>query len=389
MRTWTFYFLSILTLIFLSCRRDDDPINTIAGPQIEIEEPSNGATVQAGRSFNFNAKVTHNNELSTAELRLPWEIVSFDIAGNQNVNIGATIDVPEDAELGAIDVPFVVTDALGNSTEETFSINIIEFDPNAITFRVTVPENTPEEDNLYIMLINGANGNDPANEDYRLSRDTDGVYTLVASFEEQDQISYRVTRGSFETEEVNEDGSEITRVYVIGSSEENIESIEVQAWKDLINGDNGDNGNGDNGNGDNGNGDNGNGGSGGPGIGDGNDNGNGNDHPETIGSTVTFHVTVPGNTPEEDDVYIVGNFNGHQHNDENYRMTRNQDGTFTGSITRTEGMPNTITYNFSRGPGNTYEKDANGETITRTHTFGEDPEEKHYNIIKWADNPGM
>lgn len=77
--------------------------------------------------------------------------------------------------------------------------------------------------------------------------------------------------------------------------------------------------------------------------------------------TVTFIVSVPGYTPPEDDaVYIAGDFNGWNPGDENYRLTKlPPDGRWAINLTFPP-YGKVIEFKFTRGSWETVEKAQTG-----------------------------
>lgn len=87
---------------------------------------------------------------------------------------------------------------------------------------------------------------------------------------------------------------------------------------------------------------------------------------------VTFVVTVPAGTPAEDTIYIVGDFNEWDPGDAACALTKNDDGTYQITLTKTAGT--VIGYKFTRGSWDVVEKQADGvtEVDNRPCTFDAD-----------------
>lgn len=99
----------------------------------------------------------------------------------------------------------------------------------------------------------------------------------------------------------------------------------------------------------------------------------------------TFIInTLPSNTPAEDFIYIVGDFNSWNPGDANYKLEKNnEDKWFIVMPEMSNGSQ--IQFKFTRGDWNTVEKGANGEEISnRLFTFG-NGETQEYDILNWAD----
>ena len=97
--------------------------------------------------------------------------------------------------------------------------------------------------------------------------------------------------------------------------------------------------------------------------------------------------SVPDYTPEEDFIYMAGDFNGWNPGDVNHKMTKNDDGLWEAMI---DGFPDgiTINYKFTRGDWAKVEKGPAGEEIdNRAFTFG-NGDTVHVIIYNWADFGG-
>ncbi len=106
----------------------------------------------------------------------------------------------------------------------------------------------------------------------------------------------------------------------------------------------------------------------------------------TTSAQVIFVLdSIPAYTPEEDFLYIAGDFNGWNPGDVNHRLYKNDDGLWETSL---DGFPDGITlqFKFTRGSWETVEKGLNGEEIdNRTFTFGNDST-VHCIIYNWAES---
>jgi hypothetical protein len=95
---------------------------------------------------------------------------------------------------------------------------------------------------------------------------------------------------------------------------------------------------------------------------------------------------IPLNTPANTDIYITGNFNNWDPGDEKFRMTRNQDGTF--SIIMPKGIGK-LRYKFTRGDWTRVEKNECGFDIEdRTLNYGEFETIKNQ-VACWGDTEPM
>ncbi|MFC1887685.1 alpha/beta hydrolase-fold protein [Candidatus Cloacimonadota bacterium] len=111
-------------------------------------------------------------------------------------------------------------------------------------------------------------------------------------------------------------------------------------------------------------------------------NGSGNE------MSVIFEISVPEFTPQEDDVYLAGNINGWDPEDEQYRATSTAPNHYRLTIPL-ETSGTILEYKFTRGGWNTVEKYADGsEMPNRTYTFQNTGETISIVIENWADLSG-
>ena len=83
--------------------------------------------------------------------------------------------------------------------------------------------------------------------------------------------------------------------------------------------------------------------------------------------TITVDA-IPENTPEGDDIYIAGNFNGWNPGNSEHILTKQEDGTYQIELSEGTG---TLEYKFTRGDWGSVEGDANGAEIgNRTFNWG-------------------
>ncbi len=99
----------------------------------------------------------------------------------------------------------------------------------------------------------------------------------------------------------------------------------------------------------------------------------------------TFIInSIPDNTPPEDFIFIVGDFNAWNPGDANYKLEKNnEDKWFIVMPEMSNGSQ--IQFKFTRGDWSNVEKGANGEEISnRLFTFG-NGETQEFDILNWAD----
>ena len=106
-----------------------------------------------------------------------------------------------------------------------------------------------------------------------------------------------------------------------------------------------------------------------------------------LGQATFIISSMPENTPPEDFIYIVGDFNAWNPGDTDYRLEKNdEDNWFIVMPTMSNGSQ--IQFKFTRGDWDTVEKGASGEEIpNRIFTFG-NGETQEYDILNWADQGG-
>nr|WP_206204267.1 alpha/beta hydrolase-fold protein [Thermococcus sp. 18S1] len=99
--------------------------------------------------------------------------------------------------------------------------------------------------------------------------------------------------------------------------------------------------------------------------------------------TVTFIVSVPDYTPENDSVYIAGDFNGWNPGDENYRLRKRDDGKWEITLEFRRGTK--IEFKFTRGSWETVEKGRNGEEIPNRALVLEESGRYEFTVYHWRD----
>lgn len=102
---------------------------------------------------------------------------------------------------------------------------------------------------------------------------------------------------------------------------------------------------------------------------------------------LTVNVTsVPGNTPMNDNIHIVGDFQGWDPGDANYILTNNGNGTYQITINPPVG---TIKYKFTRGSWATVEGNADGNFLPdRTYNYAGGTASIDVEILTWEDLGG-
>ncbi len=133
----------------------------------------------------------------------------------------------------------VLLGGLGCSSDATGSNDPVDpvdpgdVQPIEIVFAVTVPDDTPLDDSVYVT--GDFQGWVPDAAASQLRRRSDGVYTATLTFTPRETVRFRFIRGDWPRVEVAADGFSIEdRTYVPNPSDEGQEvSFTVQAWADL------------------------------------------------------------------------------------------------------------------------------------------------------------
>ncbi|MGF7045912.1 chitodextrinase [Paenibacillus sp. DS2015] len=106
--------------------------------------------------------------------------------------------------------------------------------------------------------------------------------------------------------------------------------------------------------------------------------------PQVQTNSVNIKVTVPANTPAADSLYISGTFNNWLPADSNYKLTKNNDGTYSISLTLEAGTK--IDYKITRGAWSNVETHSNASDIdNRSHTAAGGTENVSITVLRWKD----
>lgn len=127
--------------------------------------------------------------------------------------------------------------------DKTFSLfEAVTSKTYSITFNVTLPENTPTNDIVYIAGQFSGAAWDPANADYALTRTsaTTATITKEVSGCAGDSFEFKFTRGKWDNCEVAKDGSSNisgtgnqNHVYTLTSDTAPVVEVTVARWRDL------------------------------------------------------------------------------------------------------------------------------------------------------------
>lgn len=196
-----------------------------------------------------------------------------------------------------------------------------------------IPGNTPKGSVLFVT--GNFNVFDPGDQNYMLRRNSDSTYSITLP-RGTGKITYKFTRGDWTTVERDGCGHEQPyRTFTYGEADTLY--TQILSWEDL-----------------------------GP----------------VDCDLVTFVVKPPSKTPANEPLYIAGNFNDWNPEDEKYKLTKNQNGTYSIQVPKQAG---TIEYKFTRGGWWREEVDELGEPIpNRQFTYGR-IDTVHLSIPGWKD----
>lgn len=102
---------------------------------------------------------------------------------------------------------------------------------DSVTFRVSVPANTPSSGPVYIAgTFNSWNAADSA---YQLTKGSDGVYSITLNLPAGTAVEYKFTRGSWTTVEATSGGGDISNRTLTPTGGPQTVTLTVAKWKDL------------------------------------------------------------------------------------------------------------------------------------------------------------
>ncbi len=200
-----------------------------------------------------------------------------------------------------------------------------------------VPANTPTDRPLYLVgNFNNWNAGDPQ---YRMTRLPDGTHSITLS-QQSGLLEYKITRGNWETEEVDTYGNVIqNRRFAFGKQD--TLRVGVSGWKDFR---------------------------------------------PTAPVGVTMLVEVPPSTPPGDKIYLAANFNDWFPKDPALVLRKLSDGRYTLNLPRKADY---IEFKFTRGDWSAVEADAQGNDIeNRSFTYGR-KDTLFLKVKSWRDIASM
>lgn len=183
-----------------------------------------------------------------------------------------------------------------------------------ITFKLeNLPKQTPEKDIFY--LAGTFNNWDASSSTYQFQKAEDGYHYVTLNSFRQDWIGYLITRGSWETVEVDVLGvPKLTRKLSNVKSKKDTIVLDVDKWADL--------------------------------------------HLKNPICTVKLVLDeIPKNTPPDAPIYVTGNFNGWAPGDKRFQMKELKNGKWTTEVPLYWSK---LEYKYSRGNWQTVEGKAYG-----------------------------
>jgi len=189
----------------------------------------------------------------------------------------------------------------------------------SITFRVTLPSNTPEGP---VYIVGSFNEWIPGAPEYKMVR-SDNTAVITLNLPTDSTVEYKYTRGDWGKVEKGETGEEISNRKVEVKQESLVVEDVVASWADVA-----------------------------PEI--------KTEVPTGTPAEVSFTVHLPWNTPANDDIYITGTFNDWTTGDTKTILERHGD---LATITIAAKVGDRIEYKYNRGSWDTVEKDKEGNEI--------------------------
>lgn len=127
-------FAAILSLAFVSCKKDSAP--TVTFTEVGHE---NSKTAMRGDDMHLEADIVAEGkiksihvELHEGDYEIEKEYTSGKYIGVKNTEFHEHIEIPSDAPLGEYHLHFTVTDMNGLQTLAEAHVEIIEFDPDKV-----------------------------------------------------------------------------------------------------------------------------------------------------------------------------------------------------------------------------------------------------------------
>jgi hypothetical protein len=202
-----------------------------------------------------------------------------------------------------------------------------------------IPSNTPVNDDIF--LGGNVNGWQCNNRSYKFTRMPDGRFMLTLP-RVADKVEFKITRGSWETAELNETGDEQLQREIVFGKKDTVH-LAINAWMDkpLL---------------------------------------------RVLTHTIVIR-SMPANTPRNSEFYLTGNFNNWNPIDRNYLFTSLPNGTKIISVKYSGVEP--FMYKITRGGWQKVEYDQVFSDMPNRVATGRESDTIRVDIAAWADlTPG-
>lgn len=210
-------------------------------------------------------------------------------------------------------------------------------DCDKVVFRIRrLPKETPPD--AIIHLAGTFNDWNPGDPRYAFKAAQGSGILYLDMPKSNKEIEFKITRGNWETEEVDDNGSRIANHRFVFGAIDTVD-MEVSGWIDIN-----------------------------PGLGS---------------RDVSFMVRTPMGTPSTDPLFITGNFNNWNPNDPTYKLKKIGPNTFFIRFRKPEGE---MEYKFTRGPWGTEEVDVYGNHISN-RILRTSADTIRISIPEWLDIP--
>ena len=198
-----------------------------------------------------------------------------------------------------------------------------------------LPQNTPSKEFYLISSLNNWTAED---KNYIFQLNSKGRYFFPMPRKKR-ILKYKITRGDWPTVEVDRFGNDIPNREVNLFNTDTV-FISVQGWKDI---------------------------------------------PETRDYEVTVVIAgLPETTPENDDLYITGNFNGWNPKKNRHRFDKDNKGNYLLNLRRDHY---TLEFKITRGSWESIEVDQYGSDIGNRFYYYKDIDTVFIDIANWKDRP--
>jgi len=198
----------------------------------------------------------------------------------------------------------------------------------------SLPVSTPDGAKIYIS--GNFNGWNPGRLRHRFRKNANGEYAVNLPRDDGD-IEFRITRGSWETAQLDSYGSDIFP-YTYNYYDIDTLFVNVENWKDM---------------------------------------------PTKEVADVTLVIDMlPENTPTGDNIFLAPEFNGWNPGDENWIFDKLPDGRLIITFP-TNG--NTVKYKITRGGWDTVELNEEGNDIPNRAIYYGFADTVHINVLRWRD----